>query len=157
MCGSSSDCDELLRRWIEHNASSQPPQRAGGARCFPDKSSSAGAGACGCGTDDYEIELSVGGPECILTSRLGGSAGCVLRLGEFSGCAVDEVGSCDAVCADLVDRMNRDRARVYQMKARTTECLNAGKAEAMCRSVVEIDANVTRARIPQLPKLSTAR
>jgi hypothetical protein len=83
----------------------------------------------------YEVQLYPG-------NRAGGCSewsiepGCLYCGSEFPGCSVDDASSCDAVCADMTARFDREIQKTIQATARVARC---APGTFHCQVVTEID------------------
>lgn len=68
-------------------------------------------------------------------------------VGPFVGCTVAE--DCDAPCAELVEAYREDRARVFDVDVRQSECLSFGDART-CVTVVDVDDRCYAYVLPQV-------
>jgi hypothetical protein len=66
----------------------------------------------------FEVQLYPGHSGCSGST----SPGCLYCESEFPGCSVDDPTSCDAVCAEMIERAARDYERTYVATARLTLC-----------------------------------
>lgn len=71
-------------------------------------------------------------------SELSRAGDCLYCENEFPGCDIADPQSCDAVCADMAERQNRDHRKSYQVSTRLARCVVESNNN-VCRVVTEID------------------
>lgn len=89
--------------------------------------------SCVCRIAGTDGSLDVGpvGLDCY---ALGRGGDCLFAGGEFHGCDVTDATSCDAVCADLEQRLDDDAARIFEASSVYAACENQE-----CKTVVRLD------------------
>jgi hypothetical protein len=65
------------------------------------------------------------------------SGNCLYCENEFPGCDTRDTHSCDAVCADVTERVRRDARKAYQVRTRLARCV--AEYTKVCHVITEID------------------
>jgi hypothetical protein len=133
-CSAASDCDPRLadevlglRRPVPARASLSD------AQCINLGIVGGAAGpACECRVDGGSGTLAIGpvGGDCF---ALGRGGDCLWPGRDFDGCQLGQAGACDAICADLEQRLAEDAAKKFDAEAVYDAC-----REHTCHSVVRI-------------------
>lgn len=70
-------------------------------------------------------------------SELTRSGACLYCASEFPGCDIGDPRSCDAICADMTARRDRDYRKSYEVRTRLARCV--AEHTNVCRVITEID------------------
>lgn len=87
---------------------------------------------CICHIAGGDGSLNVG-PKGLDCYALGRGGDCLFEGSEFEGCDVTEATSCDAVCAELEQRLDDDAARTFEASSVYAAC-----QEQECKTVVQL-------------------
>jgi hypothetical protein len=66
------------------------------------------------------------------------ASGCLYCENEFPGCDVSDPTSCDAMCADMVERLNANWRKPVEVTTRHAECVVEPNSHT-CRLIYEVD------------------
>jgi len=132
-CAETFDCEQHTNEL----ATSLRSAASAGDESLVDRACVSDGATCECRLAIAETD----GSEVLLARRVSSTCDLYSRggpclVGPFVGCTVAE--DCDEPCAELVEAYREDRARVFEVDVRQSECLSFGEARA-CVAVVEVD------------------
>lgn len=143
-CAETSECE----RHTNELAASLRRAASAGDESLLDRACVSDGATCECRVAIAETD----GSEILLARRRSSTCDLYSRggpclVGPFAGCTLAE--DCDAPCAELVMAYREDRARVFDVDVRQSECLSFGDART-CVTVVDVDDRCYAYVLPQV-------
>ena len=134
-CRVAHDCDErAANELLQFTSATKSSKHFDAAECTQVGVVGGPSGpSCVCHVAGTDGSLDVGpvGLDCY---ALGRGGDCLFAGSEFEGCDVTEKTSCDAICADLEQRLDDDAARIFEASSVYAAC-----EKQECKTVVELD------------------
>jgi len=132
-CTLTSECEEQTNQL----AASLRSRVSAGDESLVDRACVSDGATCECRLAISEAE----GSEILLARRRNSTCDLYSRggpclVGPFAGCTVAE--DCDEPCAELVEAYREDRARIFEVDVRQSECRPFGDAR-YCVAVVDVE------------------